>query len=801
MPMTHRRSLPHSQLPVGPVAGPHPRLARARENYHAGRLDEAERDLRKLVKQAPKAPEGLHLLGIVLARRGATEEAEQLLRQTIKQAPAYPAAHANLANVLMDRGQPAAAEPCYAQAARLDPNHAGIHYNWGCCLRSLGRLSEAIAAYRQALFLRPDFIEPAVNLASALCESGDLEEAESIYMDLLARRPDLVDLKQALGQVCHLQRRFPQARRHFEELLRARPGHAGAQLGLAAVLMEENDLGRAQQFIAMAGASGGARKPDLLITLASLRARQGDHRAAISSLSLAIQSGANQPQHYLTLAECFAQIKEREKAVGILESSLAQFGERPPGLLPSLVVNQYAICDWNGAEARLQRVLQQIRDRAPLPIPPLAAMTLPGLSPEDLRHITRLYSQQYDVLASNQLAPLVPRDPRGDRPRIGYLSYDFHEHATAYLTAAVFEAHDRDQYEVFAYSYGPDDGSPTRRRLVAGFEHFVDIGSLTHVEAAQRIRADGIDILVDLKGYTAEARPEILALRPAPIQVSWLGYPGTMAVPFMDYMIVDEVVVPPAEAAAYEEALAYLPDAYAPVDPRRPVGVTPRREDVGLPSTGFVFCCFNNIRKITPEIFERWTRLLGAVPGSVLWLFASSPSVIERLRAEARQRGLQAERLVFASKIPQPEHLARLPLADLVLDTRPYNAHTTASDALRMGVPILTCPGVTFASRVAASLLRAAGLPELSVPTLDDYETLALHLATHPTELEALRLRLRAARNQASYFQPEIFADHLEALYQRMWSRHIVGLPPAMLPPVPRASPAHMKTPHPICVR
>ncbi len=324
-----------------------------------------------------------------------------------------------------------------------------------------------------------------------------------------------------------------------------------------------------------------------------------------------------------------------------------------------------------------------------------------------------------------------------------------------------------------------------RQRLLSAFEHFIDIGPLSFDEAARRIRDDGIDLLIDLKGYTRDARTEILALRPSPIQVNWLGFPGTIGASFIDYVIVDPVVVPEDQAPYYDEALAYLPNAYAPLDDRRRMAAIPSRSEAGLPDAGFVFCCFNNPYKITPEIFDRWCNLLQSVPGSVLWLFASNDTAPQHLIAEAQARGIASERLLFAPKVSQEEHLARLTLADLCLDTLPYNAHTTASDALWVGVPMLTCPGEGFPSRVAASLLTAAGMPELITQDLDDYERRALHLATHPDELAAIRRKLVDAKQGAPFFKTERFTRDLEALYRRMWEGYEQGQPRICLPPIP----------------
>lgn len=350
--------------------------------------------------------------------------------------------------------------------------------------------------------------------------------------------------------------------------------------------------------------------------------------------------------------------------------------------------------------------------------------------------------------------------------------------------ASVFENHNRDRFEIFAYSFGIDDRSRMRQRLIRAFEHFIDIANSPHLDAAQRICDDGIDILVDLKGYTRNARPEIVALRPAPIQVNWLGYPGTMGMKQIDYIIVDPVLVRQEEAGAYEEKLAYLPHSYAPVDPKREVAPTPSRSEVGLPERAFVFCCFNNPYKLIPEVFRVWCALLKTVPDSVLWLYADTDAVINNLRQTAQGEGVDATRLVFAPKLPQAEHLARIPLADLFLDTQPYNAHTTASDALWVGLPVLTCKGDIFSSRVAASLLTAAGLTELITENLTDYQELALRLASNRNELAALRQKTASARSTAPFYDCHRFTKNLEALYRRMWEQYEKGEPPSLLPPL-----------------
>ncbi len=346
--------------------------------------------------------------------------------------------------------------------------------------------------------------------------------------------------------------------------------------------------------------------------------------------------------------------------------------------------------------------------------------------------------------------------------------------------AELFERHDRDRFEVVAYSYGPDDHSPTRARLMSAFDRFVDISALSHRDVAERVQADQIDILVDLKGYTHHARPAILAYRPAPVQVSYLGYPATMGVDFIDYIIVDPVVVPASQQPYFSEKLVHLPCSFQANDRQREVASAhTSRQDWGLPAEALVLCSFNNSYKISPAFFDIWMRLLRSVPGSVLWLLEANRLIKGNLRFEAEKRGVDPDRLVFAPVVPSAEHLERHRHADLFLDTLPCNAHTTASDALWAGLPVLTCSGSTFAGRVAASLLTAAGLEELVTGSLEDYEQTALALARDPQRLSALRRKLRDNRQIHPLFDLPKLTGNIEAAYARMWQTWLSGMRPA----------------------
>src|ERR1700730_16347718 len=372
----------------------------------------------------------------------------------------------------------------------------------------------------------------------------------------------------------------------------------------------------------------------------------------------------------------------------------------------------------------------------------------------------------------NSFRPLAADEAYGhDKIRVAYVSADFHDHATANLMASVFERHDRDKFEINAVSFGPPSTSEMRRRLVGAFDRFIDVRLKSDQAIAEAIRELEIDIAIDLKGFTKDCRPGIFARRPAPIQVNYLGYPGTTGASFIDYIIADRVVIPVADQQFYSENVVYLPDSYQPNDDRRPRPASrTSRADEGLPEQGFVFCSFNNTYKITPMIFDIWMRLLRRVDGGVLWLLQANEFAPNHLRKEAEKRGVPANRVIFAKRTSFEDHLARHHLADLFLDTLPVNAHTTASDALWMGLPVLTCAGTTFAGRVAASLLSAAGLEELITRSLEDYESLALKLARDQSLLDTVRERIESSHH-GPLFDTALFTRHIEAAYTQMWNR------------------------------
>lgn len=502
------------------------------------------------------------------------------------------------------------------------------------------------------------------------------------------------------------------------------------------------------------------------------------------AVDAAMRALALEPHHVAAhdaLAQAFDQMGRPLEAVECLRTAMLLAPGDPDARLGALIHRSQKAARWQDLDRDVATLRRLVLDQRRPASDPFSWMNVTDRAAEQLQ-----LNRQYVQANFGAIAPLPPIDPRSragrDRIHVGYLSNDFYQHATSLLLAEVLERHDRSRLHITLYSHSPSDDSALRRRIVAGADAFVEIGQISNAEAADRIRADGIDILVDLKGHTCGARTGILARRPAPIQVNWLGFPGSMGATFIDYLIGDPVVTPPQAAGFYDEHLALMPDCYQPNDRQRPIGPRPTRAECGLPEDGLVLACFNNSYKITPELFDAWCRLLHARPRAVLWLLEWNAASRESLLAQAGARGIDAARLVFGPFVDSRRNLGRLQLADLALDTYPVNGHTTTADALWAGVPVVTRRGEAFASRVAASLLAATGLQELAGDDLAAYERIALSLTAEPDRLDGLRARLRAARDAAALFDSERFATELGALYARMHERWQAGLPAARLP-------------------
>jgi protein O-GlcNAc transferase len=694
-------------------------------------------------------------------RRGAVAEAAPLYRRVLEIAPTNNVACTNLAAIATQAGDFDEAETMFRRAVELKPDAAEAHYNLGFILQERGKLDAAIEVYRRALALRPDLPQAHTNLGVALQHQGKLDDAVAAFRQAIAGNPNHADAYFNLGAVLRLQYHVDEAAAAYRRVVELDPSHAAARNNLALILSEAGEI-RAAEALQRQAVGLWPDYAEGHNNLGALLLDQSRPQEALDALRAAVKLKPDYPEAYLNMGNALRELGSLAEAIDAYRRAI-ELRPTYAEALAQLVYHRARACDWNDAGAEVT-LLSAVRQNAAR-IPPFMLIPTAATAADQLL-CARKWVEHFAV--PEQQVFQHHAAPRAGRSRIGYLSSDFHDHATAYLIAELIERHDRDRFEIHGYSYGADSGDALRARLASAFDRFTDIDALAHRAAAARIRADDIDILVDLKGHTYRARPKILAFRPAPVQVNYLGFPGTMGAPFIDYIVADDFIVPRDRQTLYAEKLAYLPDCYQPNDTRRDIAAAPDRAACGLPAQGFVFCAFNNSFKITPIFFAIWMRLLQQVPGSVLWLLESNALVRRNLSAAAVAAGIDPERLVFAPMLPHGQHLARHRHADLFLDTLPCNAHTTASDALWAGLPVLTCVGETFAGRVAGSIVRAAGLSELVASSPRDYEALALALARDPARLAGIRSRLGVGRSNLPLFDMAKRTRDLEALYARM---------------------------------
>jgi len=706
---------------------------------HLGRYQEALSDLDRAIALRPGDPASHSNRGFALNQLKRYTEALASCDRALSLNPNYAEALNNRGHALAGLGRQAEAVASFERSVALRPDDAEAHNNLGMMLFSLGRGEEALARFDRAIALSPDYAEAHNNRGFALSHMKRYAEALASCDRALARRPDFPEAFNNRGTAMEGLGRFEEALASYERAITLRPDYAEAYNNRGTALFA---IGRATEALASFGRAITLR-PDLIEALAN----RGDTLGGLGRY---------------------------EEAIADFNRAQAIDAERP-GLRGSRVHVRMHLCDWAGIEEDWARVLEEV-DQGRSTSTPFQVLTIPSSPAQQRRAAEQFAAAQFPARA----APLGPARRHGpDRIRVGYFSADLREHAQAHLLAELIERHDRERFEVFAYAYGPDVRDDMRRRLEQAFDRFTDIRARSDEAAAALAREHGIDIALDLTGYTGHSRTGVFSHRAAPVQVNYLGYPGTSGAPFVDYLIADPVVIPRDHFSHYSEKIVWLPHCYQPNDSTRPISDRSfSRRELGLPERGFVFCCFNGSYKLTPDVFEVWMRLLREIEGSVLWLLDSNATSSENLRREAARHAVVPERLVFAPKMDLAGHLARHRHADLFLDTFWVGAHTTASDALWAGLPLLTCPGEAFPSRVAASLLSAIGLPELIAPSREAYEALALSLAADPGKLDALRRQLVGNRTTRPLFDTAAFARGIETAYVRMVERSRAGLPP-----------------------
>jgi protein O-GlcNAc transferase len=724
---------------------------------------EAVTSFDKALTLRPDNPYCLYNRGLAQSVLGWREDALASYDRAVALQPGFASAWHNRGNVLKELGRPAEALESYDKALSLTPQDALLLYSRGTALSELGRQEQAAASFGQALALQPQFGLAAAGRGAALLKLERFAEALADLDQALAAKRDDAELLNNRGVALYRLDRIAEARAAYDRALAAAPDHVESLLNRAFLLQATGSLDEAladyEKAVSLAPASARAFNGRGSVLHALKRGREAladfDHALALDgTLADAL---ANRAHLRWSLNDDYAG------ATADLKAALAINPDQAYARGELLHLQMFA-ADWDDFENQKALVDQSVRAGKQV-VRPFVYQAI-SASPADLQACSRIFASR--LFPPQGARALAARNH--DRIRIGYVSGEFREQATAYLMAGLYELHDKSRFEIIAIDNGGGDGSAMRRRLEAAFDRILYINQMSDSEAADRIRAEEIDILVNLNGYFGAPRMGIFARGPAPIQVNYLGFPATLGAPYMDYIIADKVVIPEGEQRFYDEQVVWLPHSYQVNDSKRAIAKdVPGRAALGLPENGFVFCNFNQSYKLTPDVFACWMRLLKQVDQSVLWLLKARAPFEDNLAREAERNGVDPGRLRFAPSLPLDQHLARLKQADLFLDSLPYNAHTTASDALWAGLPLVTCRGTAFPGRVAASLLSAAALPELITENLVDYERLALRLATDAGMRTELKQKLADNRLRCPLFDTDFFRKNLESAYITMW--------------------------------
>jgi predicted O-linked N-acetylglucosamine transferase (SPINDLY family) len=747
------------------------KLLEARTHHQGGRLQLAWEAYQQVIALEPRHFDALHFAGQVAAQTGHFEYAIALIGRALEIDPNNAPALYNRGFSFAARGDHAAALECFDRVIQIKPDYAEAHNNRGVVLKALNRLREAGESFARATRVNSGFSEARYNHATVLLQLDQFQEAIENYDAFLRVNPSHAGAHYGKAMALRSLRRFDAALVSYDKVIELNADYAEAHNERGIVLMELRDNGRARESFDRA-ISLNADFANAYNNRGALWRNLGQLETALSDFDKAVQLKADFASAHVNRAAVLHKLRRYEEAARAYDSAIAL--EPNTRFLPALrFYTKASMCAWDDYDRDSQNLAEEIRNGTV--VPPFSMLSL-SASPLLVRKAAESWVQT-TYPGDESLGAFRPR-PRDGKIRLGYFSMDFRQHPVAILTAGLFEAHDRNKFDVYAFSYGPPAHDDMRRRLERAFDEFMDVEHKSDREIARLAREKGIEIAIDLAGLTGTARTGIFALRAAPIQVNYIGYPSTMGAAYIDYMVADDTVVPRHAQPHYTEKMAYLPCFQANDSKRVQPSTVFTRTELGLPPEGFVFCCFNYPHKITPATFDGWVRILKRVEGSVLFLYGDNDAAVANLRKEAASRGLARDRLVFGKRISVERYLARFRAADLFLDTIPFNGGTTASDALWAGLPVLTQMGEIFAGRMAASLLRAVGLPELVTNTQTEYEDLAVALAHDPARMIALRQRLAGNRLTKPLFNSARFAAHIEAAYTEMSKRHRAGLLP-----------------------
>ncbi|MBU3636999.1 tetratricopeptide repeat protein [Polynucleobacter sp. es-MAR-4] len=750
-------------------------LHKSIESLENSNLVSAELYLKQALKLEAKNPHVLGLLGIVSAKKGLYPEALKYTNDSLKALPKNPITLSNLGNIYLELKEFEKALDAYDKSIKIEPKYAEAWSNKGNVLQELKRFEEAITHYDQAITLTPNSAEAWSNKGNALQEVKRFEEALTHYDQALQLRPNYAEAWSNKGNALQEVKRFEEAIAHYDQALGLKPEYVKAYASKGNTLQKMKRFEEAIAYydhalsLDSAFAEAYSCKGYALHDLKQFDEAITQHDKALALNSDRAESWLNKGLTLNALARYDEAITCCQKALSLVPDL-----DWVDGYLIHL---RMKIASWSGFAGILENIFIKIlaNKKAIRPFDLLSLNDDPVLN----RQAANIFAKN-QFLSNLDLEP-IPKHGKNEKIRIAYFSPDFRNHPVSFLTAELFEIHDRSRFEVVAFALQKAPvGDEMNLRLKQGFDKFIEVDNLSDQEIAGLARDLGIDIAIDLAGFTQNSRVGIFSYRAAPIQVNWLGYPGTIGADFIDYIVADRAIIPESHRDFYAEKIVHLPDTYMVDDSMRlPSSRVFTREECGLPEDAFIFCCFNNDFKFNPHVLDVWSRILLTVENSVLWISKNNKDFQENIKAEFEKCHIASSRIIFAQRVDSmADYLARYRLADLFLDTYPYGAHTTAVDSLKAGVPLLTLMGQSFPSRVAASLLNAIGLPELITTNEEEYAALAIELATKPEKLADIKLKLASNLLTAPLFDTPLFTKNLEAVYLRMYERYQLDLPP-----------------------
>jgi len=713
-------------------------LTQAIQAFQGGNLQRADSILQRILLVDSKNAQALHILGLIKAFQKNYKEATNFLGSAALIQPNDPYIRYNLAKSLFDNNNPQDSIFHFKKVVELTPNNADAWLMYGRVLNDLNQHKAALLCYDKALKLQPNYAEAWFNKGITLNKLKQYDDAVACFDQSISLKPDYAEAWSNKGITLNELKQYDEAITHYDKALSLKPDTVNAWMNKG-------------------------------ITLFLLKR----YNEAVEHYDKALSLNPEYAECWSNKANTLHELKQFDEAITHYDKALSLKPDIA-WVLGDLLHTKMKICEWSTFTDSQNKLIKKVMANETVINP----FTFLALNDDALLHkkATEIYAQ---AKYPTRLTPeKIANKSGGEKIRIGYFSADFGNHAVSILTAELFELHDKNQFEIFAISYGADDKSSMRDRLINAFTQFIDVRTKSDQEIAKLARDLEIDIAVDLGGHTSGGRTGIFAYRAAPIQLSYIGYLGTMGIEYYDYLLADKIIIPNGSEHFFKEKIAYL-SSYQVNDRKRAISNRQfTRGELGLPEKAFVFCCFNNNYKILPSTFDSWMRILNTVEGSVLFLYAENEWSRVNLINEAGLRGIDSARLIFGGRIPNEEYLVRYQVCDLFLDTFPYNAGTTASDALWAGLPVLTRMGQSFASRMAASLLNAVGLPELITNTREEYEALAIELVLNPNKLADIKLKLANNLFTTPLFDTPLFTKNLEAAYIKMYERYQVDLEP-----------------------